>query len=99
MGSYRNEKIGEVEKNIDLIARATSYLTEDLKGTLIVGANANDRRRDILYAEAKNFWIISIFKTSFFLQMPIQMSSTLSYTEVPTVVTLLQTLSTKTNCL
>lgn len=55
VGSYRNEKIGEVEKNIDLIARATSYLSEDLKGTLIVGANANDRRRDILYAEAKNF--------------------------------------------
>jgi len=26
VGSYRNEKIGEVEKNIDLIARDTSYL-------------------------------------------------------------------------
>jgi len=55
VGSYRNEKIGEIEKNIDLIARATTYLKEDLKGTLIVGANVNDRKRDILYAEASNF--------------------------------------------
>ncbi len=55
VGSYRNEKIGEIEKNIDFIARATTYLNEDLKGTLILGANANDRKRDILYAEASNF--------------------------------------------
>jgi TonB-linked SusC/RagA family outer membrane protein len=55
VGSYRNEKIGEIEKNIDFIARASTDLTADLKGTLIVGANANDRKRDILYGQATNF--------------------------------------------
>lgn len=55
VGSYRNEKISEVEKNIDLIGRASANITKDLKGTFILGGNVNDRQREILYAEAANF--------------------------------------------
>ncbi len=55
VGSYRNEKISEIEKNLDLIGRITKDITNDLKGTLILGGNINDRKREILYAEASNF--------------------------------------------
>ena len=54
-GSYREEKISEVEKNIDLIARATKELTPDINGTLIIGGNINDRQRDQLYGESSSF--------------------------------------------
>ncbi|MDQ3681915.1 MAG: SusC/RagA family TonB-linked outer membrane protein, partial [Bacteroidota bacterium] len=54
-GSYRQEKISEVEKNIDLIARATKELTPDLNGTFILGGNINDRQRDQLYGESSSF--------------------------------------------
>jgi len=55
VGSYRNEKISEVEKNLDLIGRATKEITRDLTGTFILGGNINDRQREILYADAANF--------------------------------------------
>ncbi len=54
-GSYREEKISEVEKNVDLIAKATRKLTSDLNGTLIVGGNINDRQRTQLYGESLGF--------------------------------------------
>jgi len=54
-GSYREEKISEVEKNIDLIARASKALTKNLNGTFILGANINDRQREQLYAESSSF--------------------------------------------
>ncbi len=54
-GSYRNEKISEVEKNLDLIGKASKNITSDLRGTFILGGNINDRQREILYAEAGNF--------------------------------------------
>jgi TonB-linked SusC/RagA family outer membrane protein len=54
-GSYREEKISEVEKNIDLIARATKELTTDLNGTFILGGNINDRQREQLYGESSSF--------------------------------------------
>lgn len=55
VGSYRNEKISEVEKNLDLIGKVTKDLTQKLTGTFILGGNINDRQREILYAEAANF--------------------------------------------
>jgi len=55
VGSYRNEKISEVEKNLDLLGRVTKNITDDLKGTFILGGNINDRQREILYGEAGTF--------------------------------------------
>lgn len=55
LGNYREEKISEVEKNIDLIAKASKDITKDLKGTLIVGGNINERNREITFGEATNF--------------------------------------------
>ncbi|MEJ7914048.1 MAG: SusC/RagA family TonB-linked outer membrane protein, partial [Chitinophagaceae bacterium] len=54
-GSYRDEKIAEVEKNIDLIARASKQITPDLNGTFILGGNINDRQREQLYGESSSF--------------------------------------------
>jgi TonB-linked SusC/RagA family outer membrane protein len=54
-GSYRDEKISEVEKNVDLIAKATTKLTSDLNGTFILGGNINDRQREQLYGESLGF--------------------------------------------
>jgi TonB-linked SusC/RagA family outer membrane protein len=54
-GSYREEKISEVEKNIDLIARATKKLSANLNGTFILGGNINDRQREQLYGESSSF--------------------------------------------
>ncbi len=55
VGSYRNEKISEVEKNLTLLGRVTKDITNDLIGTFVLGGNINDRQREILYAEAANF--------------------------------------------
>ena len=54
-GSYRNERISEVEKNMDLLGRATKDFNDKLKGTFILGVNFNDRQREILYGEANAF--------------------------------------------
>ncbi len=54
-GSYREEKISEVEKNVDLIARASKELAKNLNGTFILGGNINDRQREQLYGESSSF--------------------------------------------
>ncbi|MEJ7738394.1 MAG: SusC/RagA family TonB-linked outer membrane protein [Chitinophagaceae bacterium] len=54
-GSYREEKISEVEKNIDLIARASKEIKKDLNATFILGGNINDRQREQLYGESSSF--------------------------------------------
>ena len=47
VGSYRNEKISEVEKNLSLIGKVTKDISKDLLGTFILGGNINDKQRYI----------------------------------------------------
>ncbi len=54
-GSFRQEKVSEVEKNLDLIGRATTSLSDDINAVFTVGGNINHRRIEDLYGLATNF--------------------------------------------
>ncbi|THU40318.1 SusC/RagA family TonB-linked outer membrane protein [Niastella caeni] len=55
-GSFRSEKISEVEKNLDLIGKITREISTGLTGSLVLGGNINDRQREIQYVNATNFF-------------------------------------------
>ncbi len=54
-GSFQQEIITEVEKNLDIIGRVQRRLGKDVAGTLIVGFNVNNRQRYNLFGQARNF--------------------------------------------
>ncbi len=54
-GSYQQETINDMEKNLDIIGRIQKRISKDLSGTLIAGYNLNDRKRTNLYGQSRNF--------------------------------------------
>ncbi len=54
-GLYESETISEIENNFDVIGRASLPFSKDLKSTLIVGYNINDRKRSNIFGLSRNF--------------------------------------------
>ena len=54
-GSYQQETINDMEKNLDIIGRIQKRISRNLSGTLIAGYNLNDRKRTNLYGQSRNF--------------------------------------------